>query len=1569
MESPIRRTKESKKNKFVPDMNNMEHVIAQLKGKLKVLTSEMKDAVERMNSMTVEMNTIKNENLINKDRLTELEQENALLISQIEEMANERAERDIIIEEFGSAVEGRLVEWKEILDEKDSVIAKLKENLLSATTDRLNNVSTDEKSHVEIDRLIQDIDRRDEIIAELQAKLAEAVIEINESSQLIEKFKSDGKTKNTSKRTSKDQQELNKKIQDATKRLSTLESLLERAEKDAKVKSQQLCETLAILNKYEDENTSLSEAFGEIKALKDQMHKKNKHIEDLVDVVNRLENENSRFEEAIIVLREKLGLTEEDSSCIDDLILQRQQAQEDKVTEMQRNYDQLSSENVDLKFQIRQLKTALRESLKHKLSKTNGISSDGEHIEELSHRSESKKEHVELRRIKENVKWIIEENEALRQGMHEILDSIHNQDGRSMISIQSKTLENLLEALDARHVAGWYQPAMRLQGRVNYLQGSNAELREQLQQIRKNQLLFQSEMQQRASSVEEGECSQPRHSPGNISPDMKVSPSYSRNLTPKSITSVHSQTADSGRASGKPADMDEIQRIGTIEDEDRSESIGSSPLEDEGFGKKSEELYAMAKEIVAQESDYKKLLNDAEKQRELLANQVVALRKTLASFVSSQVYNELKGKYLETNMRLRAAVEDKLTVIDNTDEAKDIEVVKSKAMQDLRNELISIHKQLSETAIRSTFNENQIDSKAAIELETSIAELKAENERLKKEAEIAHEEALIHRAIDSTVLAEINELRQRILKFEMNEDQEIKEATRLSLELANYKIIETGLREQKKVLEREVARMRKELDDVRMNDKEIAGIACQQGDCRRYIEIIDFLQHQYAGSTSLSAWERYEIKLNKLNNDRNEVKELILKINEQNENVKIQHETLTSRLQIVEELKNMLEQQIGSGDVQDIMQKFSSATRQTLMESKCHLQINQLEEKVHRANIDIADYETKLMSMEKEMSRLQKAWKVQKLSGTKRPACVDKVIETDKMSEVKTSSRPAVTKSTQTEIKIRSIETQCVICCKLVAKNKDEVEQIDEECETDVVIQDDDGDLSKASNVALLQEQLGQALSLATERSVALSKCESQIAEYRAKIAALTRLLEEKASNSLAGHHSDEATKDEESGTRQEALQLTIKSLQKIISQRDETIARYQALLKDDRDKHSAAASRLHDEIKSLRNQIIAKRPMAFTTDNALSAISEQPERDLSLGEAVKSEEKVVEEMSVLREKICRLETELSISHELAERWHRLAEDRLRHMDSTRQRLEEQHNEEIDSYRKELNKRQREVDELRRLLSENRRAPSSEVMSIMKALQIEDNRLADEIESELEERAAITSQQLSSTYRVEESRTYELEQLHSQVDNLRKQLHGASDRERSYKSEIAGLKQEISKRYMAVKAQEKKASRRETYLEKKVKELEEELHETKELLGRHYVAQQAKRAKTAEDLGLWEKLKKWQQTAERLKEKLKEKSDECQRLQNNYEKLRSLIVCMEREKWYLRGKFRSESVPIPAWTPSTEATQNNDALVEELQRECQELRDRVRELVARLNSQDNAKNEEKKRPASVAFEA
>lgn len=119
----------------------------------------------------------------------------------------------------------------------------------------------------------------------------------------------------------------------------------------------------------------------------------------------------------------------------------------------------------------------------------------------------SMRHNAEIDELQKNAQIVIEENEALRQGMHEILDSIRDQDGnyiykfikeqcslifrginlflgKSVVDVQSDTLEKLLEALDVRHLAGWYHPAMRLQGRLSVVQGSNNELRSQLKQIK-----------------------------------------------------------------------------------------------------------------------------------------------------------------------------------------------------------------------------------------------------------------------------------------------------------------------------------------------------------------------------------------------------------------------------------------------------------------------------------------------------------------------------------------------------------------------------------------------------------------------------------------------------------------------------------------------------------------------------------------------------------------------------------------------------------------------------------------------------------------------------------------------------------------------------------------------------------------------------------------------------------------------------------------------------------------------------------------------------------------------------
>lgn len=50
--------------------------------------------------------------------------------------------------------------------------------------------------------------------------------------------------------------------------------------------------------------------------------------------------------------------------------------------------------------------------------------------------------------------------------------------------MESEILEQLLHALDSRHISGWYHPAMRIQAKVNAVEGNNEALREQLHIMR-----------------------------------------------------------------------------------------------------------------------------------------------------------------------------------------------------------------------------------------------------------------------------------------------------------------------------------------------------------------------------------------------------------------------------------------------------------------------------------------------------------------------------------------------------------------------------------------------------------------------------------------------------------------------------------------------------------------------------------------------------------------------------------------------------------------------------------------------------------------------------------------------------------------------------------------------------------------------------------------------------------------------------------------------------------------------------------------------------------------------------
>lgn len=131
-----------------------------------------------------------------------------------------------------------------------------------------------------------------------------------------------------------------------------------------------------------------------------------------------------------------MGLPEDEEISIEGVTLRYQQ--EAKIrNELMQNKSALEQENIDLKADIRTLKYRL-----NKLGEKIIMSRDAPDSRKKALRSEPSnvnwvaeqeiitlKHKADMDEIQGNVRMVIEENEALRKGMHEILDSIRDQDG------------------------------------------------------------------------------------------------------------------------------------------------------------------------------------------------------------------------------------------------------------------------------------------------------------------------------------------------------------------------------------------------------------------------------------------------------------------------------------------------------------------------------------------------------------------------------------------------------------------------------------------------------------------------------------------------------------------------------------------------------------------------------------------------------------------------------------------------------------------------------------------------------------------------------------------------------------------------------------------------------------------------------------------------------------------------------------------------------------------------------------------------------------------------------------
>ncbi|KAG7212966.1 hypothetical protein KM043_002306 [Ampulex compressa] len=1684
--------KNKKIKSLMEELEGLDKENIVLKKRLSTLTQEMEDATEKMNDMTEELTAVQTKSTVFTERISTLERENMALAAQIEEITSQQIDRDKVIDDFGMAIDARITEWKSILDEKDAEIEHLKENLSQSL---MHSVAPQkEESISQIVHLNEEIEARDRIIGELQAKLSEAITEINDSATLVEKLKMDAQ-KATKGDRRKEQRDLLKKLQDAHEKISDLQNALAQAQENEKSKSSKLCEVLSTLRNYEDENKGLAGALFEIKELKSAIDHKNEHIGDLANVVNKLEMLNSYQEMEILTLREKLGIPEDESISIKNTVAKRKEETRKKEQLLQQN-KLLVEENLELKSDIRMLKYKLNKSARALDFPNNALESSTEFLHSTK-LPESDSTPVypksDIDQLRKNAQIVIEENEALRKGMHEILDSIRNQDGKSAVEIQSSTLERLLEALDVRHLAGWYHPAMRLQEHLNVVQGSNAELRSQLKQLRKE--LHKKDGILQSLALGKNVDIDKLYSEDSESEKMTVYLSELKNLQNAYENEAEEWESQKERLIGQNDALndemarqklqleiyqsnwkaleegeDEIKKALAVKTREYVEistellaTNRNNTLLQLLYDKETTKAYNYQKETVLKESNLKKALAESNKQNKMFESEISALRSNLANSISILVYNELKEKHEELCIRFRnllengfsaqndrevqmlkaeleMAKEDKRQfeellrkeegVGEEQDSARELRELRTKELverqradhvtqlheisqsqlgkcdetikeltaknSDLQEELIALHRNLSRVT-RPEDNRESDDNKVQELLEINNS-LGVEIEHLKRVLQISQEEAREHYALNALKISELDSLRHQILDLQaISEDKAT--ISRLDFELSSSKISEMELNTQKVRLEGEVSHLQDELSNSQKSFEElrIRLQDCQkqcESRCRTYVDTITFLQSQYAGSSSANTLERVLSMFMKLRNDRQSVETDMRKAKECYESARLQQDLLNNRLQIVNSLKDILEQQIGSNSVQDIMQRFSEYSQHSLNDFRYKRRISHLDNELQMANQKFLEYETVISGMEEDMINIQKVWGQQRTKSGK--------------SETQSSGTSPIplesnTVPIQAGVETRSIavQTDPYTCC-MERKETTEVE-LQVEFDAPVVdapkkevrgLEEAERDTRSEEGIGLVSEQLNQALKLAADRATTLTKYETQITECRAQVEALNKTIESK---DLQLAQRDQILEDYKAQQQPPgvdcsdklALKSTINSMQKLIGQKEETIARYQNLLKEDRDEHSRAAARLQEEIKNLHDRILTMQNEAQRCRQRADSLineAEKPDEKASGGMRTEIEGSAMreDEIARLREKISTLEADLNITKELSERWRKLADERLEHMDRMRERLEEQHKSELESYSSELNRWHSEADSLRKQLSENRTLLTKGNISLMRELQERDDKIHElsltcqQLQNEVEMMESTNRSQQVVVHGECEAKMHELTQTisrdqlqqQSQADLVRRQLKSSMEKEKMYKHEIADLKQRLSRRYMAVKSQEKRASHREAQLERRVKTLEEELQKAQAQLSREFLVQEAKKAKTAEELSLWEKQKRWQQTAERLKERLKEKTEEYAKLLSNYEKLRSVVSCMEREKWYLKSKLKIEGNSRAGSLSARPISAVHPTLVDDLQKECQTLRDRVKELTDRLENEDNEQlmqkiDEQKRRIAAL----
>ncbi|XP_032575072.1 centrosomal protein cep290 [Drosophila sechellia] len=418
--------------------------------------------------------------------LKQKEQQQALEITRLEGnltfLEVERKKQEVEMRQFLDKYEAKSLGWRQALDDRDKEVERLKKQLEGKSISSAQTNSSNSQSHQEEEqaKLRQLLESREQRIEKLEEKIKSMAEEMVSSTRAMNQLCQEKERAHDPEQPRACCQMIEERLREATARSQQLSEMLEVAEQDNVLKAQQALHAISALDAYKRDEDGLIPALRRCSELEQKVAARDKQLRSYIQELNSLhevvqENELLRRklhipDDVVIMAKNVHSKQRNKDKQIDRLTLKLRTSEELRL--------QLKLEKSELRRKLLELQQDSPQTLNESLQAPSEVGEvpNSVHLENSPRRGQG--DGAASSEMQNRYDEVLAENETLRSGMYEILEKLREYDATSEhITIDSDLLRRLIEALP-----GGTTTPQRLQGQLLELKAREEALRQLLEQ-------------------------------------------------------------------------------------------------------------------------------------------------------------------------------------------------------------------------------------------------------------------------------------------------------------------------------------------------------------------------------------------------------------------------------------------------------------------------------------------------------------------------------------------------------------------------------------------------------------------------------------------------------------------------------------------------------------------------------------------------------------------------------------------------------------------------------------------------------------------------------------------------------------------------------------------------------------------------------------------------------------------------------------------------------------------------------------------------------------------------------